>query len=374
MAKSKIYYLDIDQQNISELEETDFLAEVDMQELLANYPNLLPGDQIDEENPRKWLLVGREISIPSKEDEKSRWSLDHLFIDQDGIPTFVECKRASDTRARREVVAQMLDYAANGILYWNLESIILSTDKTAESKGITLEELLLETFSLQDKEEINQFWKTVKENLVNHKIRLIFLADTIHRELKRLVEFLNEEMTNVTVIAVELKQFQVDKNSKNRALIPKVIGLTEKAKEQKSISSKRGITNKDEFLSKCNQNSKLFFENVLNKASELDFYVNWGVVGFSLRKKLNKINKLTTVIYCYPEGTFQFYFNNEWAGDSPEMTKLKNDLIKTNKFNSNSNFTLTIDVSKISNNELIELFDKTLFEINDYLYKINSSS
>src|SRR4051794_12230288 len=39
----------------------------------------------------------------------SRWSLDHLFVDQEGVPTLVEVKRSSDTRARREVVAQMLD-------------------------------------------------------------------------------------------------------------------------------------------------------------------------------------------------------------------------------------------------------------------------
>ena len=142
MTKSKIYYLDSITNNIHELEETDFLTEVDMQELLANYPNLIPGDQIDEGNPRNWLFVGREISVPSKEDEKSRWSLDHLFIDQDGIPTFVECKRATDTRARREVVAQMLDYAANGIQYWNLESLSRAAIKTAQESGSSIEEKL----------------------------------------------------------------------------------------------------------------------------------------------------------------------------------------------------------------------------------------
>lgn len=48
----------------------------------------------------------------------SRWSLDHLVVDQDAVPTFVEVKRASDTRARREVMAQMLDYAAKGSAFW----------------------------------------------------------------------------------------------------------------------------------------------------------------------------------------------------------------------------------------------------------------
>ena len=40
-----------------------------------------------------------------------RWSLDHLFVSRTGIPVLIEVKRASDTRLRREVVGQLLDYA-----------------------------------------------------------------------------------------------------------------------------------------------------------------------------------------------------------------------------------------------------------------------
>ena len=53
----------------------------------------------------------------------NRWSLDHLFLDQEGIPTLVEVKRGTDTRIRREVVGQMLDYAANAIVYWPVEEL-----------------------------------------------------------------------------------------------------------------------------------------------------------------------------------------------------------------------------------------------------------
>jgi hypothetical protein len=45
------------------------------------------------------------------------WSADHLFLDQDGIPTIVEVKRQTDARLRREVVEPMLDYAANAVAY-----------------------------------------------------------------------------------------------------------------------------------------------------------------------------------------------------------------------------------------------------------------
>jgi hypothetical protein len=74
----------------------------------------MPGELVDPQRPRRWLLVTREagIALPGGAGG-SRWSLDHLFLDQDGIPTLVEVKRASDPRGRREVVAQMLDYAAS---------------------------------------------------------------------------------------------------------------------------------------------------------------------------------------------------------------------------------------------------------------------
>lgn len=42
-----------------------------------------------------------------------RWSADHLLLDQFGVPIIVEVKRA-----RREVVGQMLEYAANATRYW----------------------------------------------------------------------------------------------------------------------------------------------------------------------------------------------------------------------------------------------------------------
>jgi hypothetical protein len=88
-----------------------------LQKLIAVNPYLLGGDEIDPENERRWLLIRREMTINDAHTGSGRWAVDHLFLDQDGIPTFVEVKRASDTRVRREVVGQMLDYAANAAVY-----------------------------------------------------------------------------------------------------------------------------------------------------------------------------------------------------------------------------------------------------------------
>ena len=60
-----------------------------LQSWIADHPELLAGDQINPDNPRRWLLIKREAGIPDQDRGGSRWSVDHLFIDQDGIPTFV---------------------------------------------------------------------------------------------------------------------------------------------------------------------------------------------------------------------------------------------------------------------------------------------
>ncbi len=84
-----------------------------LQKLIEDYPALLAAEQIDPDDPPRWFLVKREAGIPDSDALSDRWSADHLLLDHLGRPTIVEVKRSSDTRIRREVVGQMLDYAAN---------------------------------------------------------------------------------------------------------------------------------------------------------------------------------------------------------------------------------------------------------------------
>jgi hypothetical protein len=101
-------YLIQDDGELVELTEQGYELEDTLQELLAKYPNLLAGEQMDTISPRRWLLIAREMRIPSEEGGGGRWPMDHLFLDQDAIPTFVEVKRREDARSRREVVGQIL--------------------------------------------------------------------------------------------------------------------------------------------------------------------------------------------------------------------------------------------------------------------------
>ena len=69
-----------------------------LQKLLEDYPELLGGDQVDATAPRRLLLISREYGVPGEENGSDRWSLDHLFVDQEGIPTFSSKSNAAATR------------------------------------------------------------------------------------------------------------------------------------------------------------------------------------------------------------------------------------------------------------------------------------
>ncbi|MEW5939740.1 MAG: hypothetical protein AB1750_08780 [Chloroflexota bacterium] len=303
MNKAKIFLVE-GKRKLTPMTESSYESEDDLQALLAAYPDLLPGDQINLENPRRWLLVARELSVPDSDEGNGRWSLDHLFLDQEGIPTFVECKRASDTRSRREVVAQMLDYAANGVSYWKMDNLRQAAAETAQKSGKSLDDEILNLIESDDRTQINQYWSRVEENLKSSNVRLVFVADSIPSELRRLVEFLNEQMTSVEVLAVEAKQFVGEGIS---AIAPRLIGMTETAREVKHHSG-RGQTNRAEFLSKCSPEAAAFFGHILDSADQQGHTIYWGTSGFSVRIYLPGTDGMASIAYGYPPALFQIFF------------------------------------------------------------------
>lgn len=216
-----------------EMKEEPYASEDLFQTILADYPNLLAGNQIDREKPRRWLLIAREVPVPAQQDGGGRWSLDHLFVDQDGIPTLVEVKRSSDTRIRREVVGQMLDYAANASAYWPADAIKSQFERACEGRGQESDQALREFLNGENDPE--DFWKMVKTNLQAGRIRMLFVADDIPSELKKVVEFLNQQMDPAEVLAVELRQYT---NQGLRTLVPRVYGQTAEAELRKTGSAR----------------------------------------------------------------------------------------------------------------------------------------
>ena len=211
------------------LNQADYDSESILQEMLAKYPELIPGDQINAGSPRRWLLIDREMGIPDEDAGSKRWSLDHLLIDQDAIPTLIEIKRSTDTRIRREVVGQLLEYAANAVVFWPMEELKSILELNCRDNGQDIDQVLSD-FLEDSSDDIDQFWEKLKTNLQIGKVRLLFVADSIPKELKRIVEFLNEQMSPAEVLAVEIPQF-VGEGLKT--LTPRIVGQTSKAEIKK---------------------------------------------------------------------------------------------------------------------------------------------
>lgn len=210
--------------NMTKMTVQPYDSEEILQVLLKEHPDLLGSDQFGTRNDRRWLLIEREAKIPDEEGD-ANLSLDHLFVDQDGILTFVEVKRSSDTRIRREVVGQMLDYVSNAVTHMPAESIRARFEASQKTPDEALQNVLGIDCSA------DAFWDTVKTNLSAGKIRMLFVADEIPPMLRRIILFLNEQMDRAEVLAVEVKQY-VEKDGKRKILVPRVIGQVERKRSE----------------------------------------------------------------------------------------------------------------------------------------------
>lgn len=208
-----------------------------MQALVAAHPEIISGQD------GALLLIRREHPISDREDGGGRWSLDHLFVTRSGIPVLVELKRAVDTRLRREVVGQMLDYAANSTAYWQ-------SGRIAESFAASMTELDRDPDTellsfIGDETTPEEFWDRVDANFSAGRIKMVFVADQIPSELARIVEFLNEQM-RADVRAVELTWFE--SGDGNTALLPRMIGQTERALSEKSARKVQSPIGREEWI------------------------------------------------------------------------------------------------------------------------------
>jgi hypothetical protein len=323
-----------------------------LQRLLEDHPELLAGDMLSPGKRARFILVGREVGVPDSEGRSDRWSLDHLFIDQDGTPTFVEVKRSTDTRIRREVVGQMLDYAANGQKYWPVDRIrSLATQRAGGAEALT--EAVLDMIgreSDEDAEErVDRFWMEAAEKLRTGQVRLVFVADSIPPELKRILEFLNEQMPRLHVVGLELVQYHAE--GLPRILVPRVVGQTEAARELKiRTAGPRLKIDEATFLASCHEDGQGFFTELINEAKARGLELYWGERGFSARLRQEVHQRRGTILYGWPPGyysapepVFQVYLHDS-VFSPEESNSLRQSLLETG-FSGGGRYTLGIPIS-----------------------------
>src|SRR3972149_2998515 len=108
-----------DQQGVRALEE-GFASEEELQRFLKEHSGLMPLEEIELEAP-PLMCIGWEVGLASGAE-------DILYIDQNGLLTVVETKLRKNPEARREVVGQILEYAAQ-MSSWSASDVERQAEK-----------------------------------------------------------------------------------------------------------------------------------------------------------------------------------------------------------------------------------------------------
>lgn len=147
----------------------------------------------------------------------------------------------------------MLDYAANCRTYWSIDMLQASFEKTCALANRLSDEVLSDI--LKPGQTPADFWDRVKTNLEADRIGLLFVADSIPTELKRIVEFLNRQMNPAEVLAIELRQYSDGVGT--RTIVPMVYGQTQDAVSRKAASGHRLAWNRETFLESLKENENV---------------------------------------------------------------------------------------------------------------------
>jgi hypothetical protein len=254
--------------------------EQDLQLLLERNPELLCGEQIRPRDPCRWLLVDREIAVPDPESGADRWSLDLFFVDQHATPTLVECKRFVDTRSRREVVAQMLDYAANANEYWQKDDLRSAAEAMAEKYGSDLDSELARLGS-EWIDGADAFFQRVEDNLREGQVRMVFFLEESPWQLRSIVDFLNRQMERSEMLLIEARHYQ---DGESCVVVPHLFGYTEEARRVKRTvtvnKSERQQWDREKFLNemddKFGADARVQYEHMVDELKALGAELHWG--------------------------------------------------------------------------------------------------
>lgn len=280
---------------VSPLKEEVFEKELVLQELLEKHPHLLPAEEIIG-NPT-FVIVQRELPI-------SVGFIDLLLIDQMMVPTVVETK-VNNPEIRRKIIGQGYEYLTS-LAYELTGKQIINYTKSYWKDDYQQE--------IKDKLGVDSLSeKEIDKNLKKPRLRLIFAADFIPRELRKFVEFINNASRGIDVYAVQIERFLLDDK---RIISVSTWGPTESVVHDKSASF--GLLSREEFINKINKSETLSpiekdlyinrVNEILNTAEQQGLSIGWGTKSFRI---------------TYPKGDefiklLEFYYNGDaWVSFLP---------------------------------------------------------
>ncbi|UWU28866.1 hypothetical protein N2600_02520 [Rhizobium sp. WSM1274] len=184
-----------------------------VEELLFQHPSALPIREID-------AAYARPVPICTQLSTRVG-ALDVLYVTPEGRLVIVEAKLWRNPEARRKVVAQIIDYAAE-LARWTYTDLEREVAKRLAVSSNTLFSLVRSRYPDLDEAE---FVDNVSKSLRQGRFLLLICGDGIREELTSIAEFL-DRCTNLdlTFGLVELAIFGTA--DRRRLVLPRVLAKT----------------------------------------------------------------------------------------------------------------------------------------------------
>ncbi len=292
--------------------EHGYVKESDLQQILADSPDLIPTGELG--GGRKSIKVAvREAGLPGS------GFTDIIGIDESGNITVVETKLAKNPEIKREVIGQILEYAA---YLWQKPYEEFDEIIQKKTKGSHLLDLMGKVEKENEEWSAEDFREAVETNLKEGRFALFIVVDEINEELRRTIDYLNSKnFADLELYALELKYFE----EKGLAVVlPQLYGavrrttsirVIEEWDEQKFLTDAKSKLNKDEFVAV----EKLFLFS--KKYAPDAMGLGKGVVG-SINPIFKKFSDGRAIFCLKSNGRLGFSLN--WVAKKGVSTQQKN--------------------------------------------------
>jgi len=182
----------------SSLSHEEFREEADLQRLLFENPEIIPVEEVSEASLGSIRLMLKEVGLPGS------GSTDLVGIDVKGNICIIETKLAKNPEAKRQVIGQILEYAA----FMHGKGFDWLNSAVKRQKGVGLSEFFeQQDYPNWDKEAFEQ---NITDNLALGKFKLFIVVDKINPGLRRILNYMRNVL-KVEIYALELKYFKHNK-------------------------------------------------------------------------------------------------------------------------------------------------------------------
>jgi len=189
-----------------------------LQTLLFEHPELIPVEEIEP--------VFGPLYPVARELRTDVGPVDLLYVNPEGFLTIAETKLWRNPQARREVVAQLIDYA-KCLALWSYEDLRVAVCSAARGPKTSGDPIVEAISEADDAVDVSRFSDTIARNLRLGRFLLLVVGDGIQESVEQMAEFLaRTPQLGFTLALVEMALFRPPEKQEPLLIQPRVVART----------------------------------------------------------------------------------------------------------------------------------------------------